>query len=253
MKCRLLLLVLLPFSSWAGSAAITKVRAGIVRPAHMNQFFGALTQDLMPRNSSGVVTDAGGSIGLGPYRWDVLYVQSLKFGSVGSFITIDSTGFTGADITPATTPQKALSVQSETVSSSCGVLTLITSSTFVDVTNLSVSITSTGRPIHVYLKNTNSTGSNYIGIDNQSGGVGTNAFGAIRLLRDGSEVFQTKIGFSRPSGFAEEVFYGGPTILNYLDPQAAGTYTYKVQAKIIGTVSPGLYCTELALAAYEEL
>ena len=53
----------------ADTNTLLSVTGGKVRTSHVNQYFQALSQDLVPRNSSGVSTDDGGSLGTSSVQW----------------------------------------------------------------------------------------------------------------------------------------------------------------------------------------
>ena len=55
--------------SYAGSNTTFSVFGGKVRTSHVNQYFTALNEDFVPRNSSGVPTDEGGNLGTSVYSW----------------------------------------------------------------------------------------------------------------------------------------------------------------------------------------
>ena len=53
----------------ADTNTLLSVTGGKVRTSHVNQYFQALSQDLVPRNSSGVSTDDGGNLGTSSVQW----------------------------------------------------------------------------------------------------------------------------------------------------------------------------------------
>lgn len=108
------------------------------------------------------------------------------------------------------------------ISSSCGSFST-TSASFVDVTNLSVSITTTGRPVIIMFVTTTTSGAfNGTGSSNSGG-----AF--FQILRGATVVYSTQLLINPVgSGFTEVT--APPGILNTIDFPPAGTYTYKLQA-----------------------
>lgn len=66
-----------------------------------------LTEDVLPRNSSGVVTDGGGSLGSTTNSWDNLYVGEVKLKDSGNFVSIEPPASLAASynmVMPATLP-----------------------------------------------------------------------------------------------------------------------------------------------------
>ncbi|NIO44978.1 MAG: hypothetical protein GTN36_05505 [Candidatus Aenigmarchaeota archaeon] len=94
-----------------------------------------------------------------------------------------------------------------------------TSTSFVDITNLSVTITTSGRPVIIGLKSFDTNESRVV--CNGS----TSPSGTIQLLQD-----STTIGTYRYGSDATEVLQ--PANIYHIDEPTAGTYTYKFQAKI---------------------
>lgn len=123
-----------------------------------------------------------------------------------------------------------------------------TSATFVDVTNLTVSITTTGRPVYLGLV-WSGTGSGFIGARDTSGSVG--AFANIQVLRDSTAVSYGVVGgnLNLTSGGADE-FRAPLGSIWHIDVPSAGTYTYKVQIAMTGTSVTG-YVSNAKLIAYE--
>lgn len=106
------------------------------------------------------------------------------------------------------------------ISGSCGVFTT-TSNTFIDVTNLSVTLTTTGRPVQLFLQPDNSGSSNSFGM------VAVGNAGVVARILNGV----TELGVYI---FNVQTSSGNNIIsmdLNLLDFPSAGTYTYSVQLK----------------------
>lgn len=51
---------------------------------HVNVFRRVLAEDLVPRNTSGVITDEGGSLGTSTYRWLNGYIRNLYIGTAAT-------------------------------------------------------------------------------------------------------------------------------------------------------------------------
>lgn len=133
-----------------------------------------------------------------------------------------------AKIQSGAVTQEKLGAANVGVSSSSGTFNT-TSTSYVDVTNLSVSVTTTGRPVRVYLiAEGNAAQEGRIIFNSTTGNVG-GIF--IRILRDGSEISKTLLGWE-DTGVA---FHFPPSLIQYLDQPSAGSYTYKVQARAWGS------------------
>jgi hypothetical protein len=134
---------------------------------------------------------------------------------------------TGKLAANAVTRAKMASVGQQ-VSSSCGAFGT-TSTTAVDVTNLSVSITTTGRPVVIALVPDGSDVGR-IGIEfsasSSSGGEGF-----FKLLEAGVEIaaWSMKTAAGSASVTNPELYVPCGSIF-FVRPVAAGTYTYKLQA-----------------------
>lgn len=127
-----------------------------------------------------------------------------------------------------------------------------TSTSAVDVTNLSISITTTGRPVFIGLVSTSTTNGNtnlsYFGLSSN----GASATGGVYLLRDSSVVANVNLAASSGNGSSTNMQNPCSTF-SMIETPTAGTYTYKVQAR--GFVIPGIGTTMIVsrckLVAYE--
>jgi hypothetical protein len=159
------------------------------------------------------------------------------------FMTLDNTGVMGASYNVdnstlevssnliqvkdggVTKPKlAALGQQVSTLTS----LTFSTSSTsFVDVTNLTVSITTTGRPVFVAMI-PDPAGADAAFCSAQENSSGGDATGIVAFLRGATNIGQFQLSSVVGSGAN---FIATPGTFLTIDVVAAGTYTYKVQAK----------------------
>jgi uncharacterized protein YjbI with pentapeptide repeats len=120
------------------------------------------------------------------------------------------------------------------------------SSSYVDVTNLSVTITTTGRPVMLMLQGP------------AAGGTMTNQ---VRIYNSSSATTSGSVAFVRDAVTLSEILLqstsSGTSIYNAIpvgaftciDVPSAGTYTYKVQAKI--TAGTAIDFTRVRLIAFE--
>ena len=154
----------------------------------------------------------------------------------GANIASDTVTFANQVI--KTSSSSTASAGNVAVSSSCGNFANGGSS-FVNVTNLSVTLTTLGGPVFVGLTSVGTSG-------NIGGLVMANNNGILSLLRGGSSIMQHYYGISI-SGATAATYFPPPGLL-YIDTPAAGTYTYSIQ------VNPGggqTNINELVLMAYE--
>jgi hypothetical protein len=173
-----------------------------------------LAGDIVPRNTSGVATNLGGNIGSDNYRFSKSYINIMNVGTAGSLKTIEEDGndivFKFNNVEKGAMKANGLDQQ---ISASSGSF-----SGSGDITNLSVTITTRGRPV-------------YIGLIHGGGGTFSDSIsfsGSIyRFYRD-----TTAITNSSPS-------LGGiypVSILWHIDTPSAGTYTYKLNVSGSETV-----------------
>lgn len=144
----------------------------------------------------------------------------------------------------AITPAKKASLGQQ-ISSSSGNFTG-SSASIADVTNLTVTITSTGRPIFVGIIPI-SGGSSYIGIQRSD----TEMESRVYIVRDASEAGRIELRCLATGASAVKNFYP-PSSVFMVDPQAAGTYVYKIQYQTsFSTNSPLVSFFNCKLIAYE--
>lgn len=131
------------------------------------------------------------------------------------------------------------------VSSSCGNFTVTPKGSWVDVTNLTITITTTGKPVFLMMQSDGSGGQSTIRVDTAAGGT---PLGRVRFLRDGAEICQQLMG-STSTGEAISSQYAAN--ISFVDAPAAGTYTYKVQAQIYNGAGFAMYVNLAKLIGYE--
>lgn len=185
-------------------------------------------------NGFGVRLEANASIGSN-------YTITLPLLPVNeSFLSLDSSGnlVAGPEVIGGLT-QENMGAVGEQVSSSSGTFST-TSSSFVDVTNLSVNITTTGRPVMLMLQPVPGSGtfSNIV--------VSTPGDANLRWVWDGGQQWQYNLVSNTT---AEPAWYtpGGFNIISYSLP--AGTHNFKVQARRQGASS--IAVNNCIIVAYE--
>lgn len=112
-----------------------------------------------------------------------------------------------------------------------------TNDTPTDVTNLEVTITSTGNPVDVYISGDGSGNESSFAIRNTTA-VGTEAKGYIDILRDAVVIQTIPLYLMAGNVAGDTMWLQVPATFNLKDEVAAGTYTYKVQAYIDSAVDP---------------
>lgn len=119
------------------------------------------------------------------------------------------------------------------------------STILVDVTNLSVSITTTGRPVILKLVGTADNSSSWLRVSSTAASPGF----AVMLVRDSTDlnILYPEATFADGGTNAIQL---PPSCIEYFDVPAAGTYTYKIQAGCIAG-STGCQINNVRLVAYE--
>lgn len=115
------------------------------------------------------------------------------------------------------------------ISGSSGAFTT-TSGTFVDVTNLSVTITTTGRPVLInIIADGDATFQSWLGTVST---IGNQASAHFNFVRDATEVAEHRMeNMTLGGGVTQTVLEIPISCLWHVDVVGAGTYTYKMQAK----------------------
>jgi hypothetical protein len=251
-----------------GTGTLTVATDGTIIPAtDHNELVDALKDNFVPRDTtSKAAVDLAGDLGATSYRWKDAYVQKIVLGLIASGLTIEedsgdiifkrdsveklritSTGVDGSDlvaasvgttqltnggvttakIADANVTQAKLGAANYAVSATSGAYaTVIT--TYVPVTNLSVTITTTGRPVMLMLVGDGSGPTASIGYSV------TATFPIIRgdlLYKRDSTGIATK-AYIRQSASSTTTGVGDGLDFTHLDPVGAGTYTYSVESKV---------------------
>ena len=152
---------------------------------------------------------------------DLRVTNQIDFNSRGVAEKIFKATTRGDFDATVTSPDIGLSNSSGSFSS--------TSATFVDVTNLSVTITTNGRPVEVKLVPDGSTTASYVGYDHGGGFTGVaNTF--VNIVRGTSSIGVVQLQGYVNSGFTDG-YRHGPGSINITDNVAEGSYTYKIQVR----------------------
>lgn len=187
----------------------------VAAPSGLATNYGLQFPAALPASTKILTLDNAGNIGA------VYDVDNSTINVSSNLIQVKPGGITNTQISSSLRPLAPFNAQQ--ISSSSGNFST-SSASLVDITNLSVTITTNGNPVVVAVQGDPTQGSFWY---LSSNGV-TTGFGQIALLRGASivtnvnmQVFNVSTQISNPiPGFL------------YLDPQAAGTYTYKLQAYV---------------------
>jgi hypothetical protein len=144
----------------------------------------------------------------------------------------------------AITPAK-MSTSNHSISTDC-VSFATTSTSYVDITNLSVSITTSGRPVEAFLIPKDASYGNVSILGN--GGV-TLASGAVKLLRGAVNVGELTLS-TGGSGLTDPYVVFPASTVRFFDAPVAGTYTYKLQGSVVNA-SYSLGCGQSRLVVRE--
>lgn len=164
-----------------------------------------------------------------------LNTNNFLAGSLNGSVLVDgSVGYSKTTLTQA-------------FSASCGTF-ISTSTTFATITNLSVSISTTGRPVCIML--INSTLGGAITAFNTSGPVATAEF---RLLQSGVPIMLQELLVGDPGSGATANAITIPTgAINHICIPAGGTYTWTLQARVSAIAgSPTVAVENAQLFVYE--
>lgn len=216
------------WESDAGVAANMDFGAAVFRNVTPNSTYGvtlsapaalgsnySLVLPSLPASQKFMTLDASGNIAA-PWAVDG---STLEVSS--NTVQVKNSGITTAKIADgAVTPAK-LAALGQQISSSSGSFST-TSTSYVDVTNLSVSITTTGRPVFIGI--IADTTAAYLGSSNTSGGTNGSSF---KIVRGSTDIMISSLRSDNSS--ATSISRVPPSSVWHIDTPSSGTYTYKVQ------------------------
>lgn len=189
-------------------------------------------------STSGGIT--GGNIAAGTITGSNIAAATIVGSNIAA-ATITSTNMANnsivtAAITDANVTKAKLAALGQQISSSSGNYTVTGS--FADVTNLTVTITTTGRPVMLLIQS-DGTGlaTNKTQIDIAASSC------LLKYLRDGSDLAYNNFSIGG------SVSYLGEFTFPYVDVPSAGSHTYKLQAERVSGSSVSI--NNVVLVAYE--
>lgn len=131
--------------------------------------------------------------------------------------------------------RSSLTAVGQQVSSTCSEV-WSTSTTYADVTNLSVTITTTGRPVMIMLvADGSSSEGSFAVVGNTAAGQGMR----VRFLRGATEIATSRFGDAAASG---GTIFVPSSSFSHVDVVAAGTYTYKLQQRLVTAATGSGQC-----------
>jgi hypothetical protein len=183
------------------------------------------------------------------YLWTLWLNEATSLATASALVVRDAAGRTKF-AAPATTGDAAIypvnrsqiDAVGQQVSGSSGAFST-TSTTGVDVTGLSVTITTTGRPVALLLQPDGDTvNPSYVG----GASAASLLEATMYFLRGATVITRALVGGPVPG-----TVYVPPGVLSFVDTPTAGTYTYKVQAKSDAGGNTTVYVRRCKLVAYE--
>lgn len=182
------------------------------------------------------------------------YLTSTTLGAL-SYSTADAIGTamtsTGANAIAASrtrTTGTTVGIGGVAISSSCGTfLTTAGSGSFMDVTNLSVTITTSGRPVRVEVVSDGTSSDATFLVSETVNTFFSEAY--FQMIRGVSAIALVRLSYQLTNATNQGLRI--PPNLSMVDPVAAGTYTYKVQAGGNGASGNQAGVFNCKLVAYE--
>lgn len=167
-------------------------------------------------------------------------------------VQVKDGGVSTAKIASGAVTQAKRAALGQQISSSSSIFSS-TSTSKTDVTNLTVTITTTGRAVRLELVGDGSGNPSYVATANASG-VDT-ASSSLSFIRGSTNISEQRFGGQPVGGNTSgRIFYYPPSMFQHVDVPAAGTYTYKIQSDSDigssgGTITTYVYYCKLV--AYE--
>lgn len=199
-------------------------------PAAMGADFN-LTLPSLPASQKFMTLDASGNISA-PWAVDN---STLEISS--NTLQVKDLGIT----------RPKLAALGQQLSSSCSTF-VTTSATLVDVTNLTVTITTTGRPVCLAVVSDGTGTASEIGP--AASGATASLTQDVVILRASTEISRHRISFQGDANSIDWLSFIPSSSINHIDIVAAGTYTYKVQTRVNTANTTGTF-KQAKFLAYE--
>lgn len=203
----------------ASSNAIT-----LCAPSSLASNYSITWPASLPASTKIATFDSSGNIG------DVYDVDQSTLTISSNLLQIKNSGVNTPQLADGSVTPAKRAALGQQISSSCGSFTT-TNTSFTAVTNLSVTITTTGRPVMLMIISDGTTTTSYI-----NGGSAVAGFAFFRGSTQLSNYSMVGSGIIVPS-----------SSLQLLDPVAAGTYTYTLRASTSTGGSASIFFSKLAV------
>jgi hypothetical protein len=200
----------------------------------------AATKNQLLNSRGGTGLNSSASTGIAHVSSGTWSVSSIVAGDIAS------DAVTTAKILDGNVTQAKRVALGQQLSSSCASFSVTSDGSDKDVTNLSVTITTTGRPVYVGVISVSNSTAYFASVKSSS----TNPTMYVNIVRASSTISVSYTDIQGLSGSGN----GGVSIpvssVNTIDVVAAGTYTYKISMNA-GSSGYTLYCSNAKLIAYE--
>lgn len=257
----LAVLILVSVLAIAGTNNLPTETGRVIQREHVNKFKEALSGDLVPRNASGTVADQGGTLGTSTVRWGSSYLTDVHIGATTSGLSIEESSgalsFKVGGVEKMKITSDGLVEGSLDVGATAGIGDVAKSgivngatcsgtsfSNCSDGTNtLSVTITTSGRPVRLFLNPETS------GCAGTIAGYSTDGEIDFRYTRNGTEI--TRFRIRNGNGGTASLTFGTNYDFGFTDTPAAGTWTYVLQGAELTLAGSdnNFFC--MTLMAYE--
>lgn len=212
----------------------------VAAPAALGSNY-TLTLPLAPASTKIVTLDSSGNFGAST---DV-DGSTLQLSS--NTLAVKALGVTGSQVAATTITRAKLAAVGQQVSATSGAFATGTTSP-TDVTNLSVTLTTFGRPVMLIIQNDGATTNGMISASDSSGTGAASATAFLYFARDGGVIATNKIFMQTQTNITRSIGLP-PSSIVHLDVVGAGTYTYKLQVQAAAGTTVGV--TSCVLVAYE--
>lgn len=207
-------------------------------PSALASDYGITLLTALPVSTQALNITAAGNMG------------TITYDSIGSSMT--STGANAVAATRTRATGTSVGAGGVAISSSSGNFITTTDNTYTDVTNLSVTIVTSGRPICIRLVADGTSNNSEVFLSGTSFASNGILAGRFRLKRDSTTISNSTFAVPVDTTTGAKSISILPA-LSYIDAVAAGTYVYKLQVTPVQTSVTGLslqinYCV---LVVYE--